>query len=283
MVPAGVYGIDFLGAYPDPQLLTDRGVEFVALYLKNWRADWVDAARALGVGIVPIMEVKADEAALGAPQGIMDAAWAVTKARIEHIPADGTVPIIMTQDSANWDAVNHPAYFVEAERGLRAGGYLMGGYGSRLMFDDCMGHGVTFDLMWATNAYSWGGGRHPNAHVWQGGHNTVGPGNPLYLGRPLIVAGMGNVDTNASHRPFPAWGPTVAVEPPTPSTPDDGDEPVNICTNAEQFFADRPNVVKFLVTSTGKLRHLSEPEWIARGSEPGVPLTNAQISVLGTV
>ena len=114
------------------------------------------------------------------------------------------------------------------------------------------------------------------ADVWQGDGGATG----------RFPGVTGGVDLNKVYNPIMldlACG--ITAPPPVPSTPitDDGDEPVNICTNAEQFFNDKPNVVKFLVTSTGKLRHLSEPEWIARGSEPGVPLTNAQISTLGTV
>ena len=54
-----------------------------------------------------------------------------------------------------------------------------------------------------------------------------------------------------------------------------------IVTNKEQLFNDRPLSVKWVVTSTGALRHLNETEWIARGSLPGTPLTNAQIVQLG--
>ena len=54
-----------------------------------------------------------------------------------------------------------------------------------------------------------------------------------------------------------------------------------IVTNAEQLFNDRPLSVKWVVTSNGKLRHLDETEWIARGSEVGTPITNTQIVHLG--
>ena len=54
-----------------------------------------------------------------------------------------------------------------------------------------------------------------------------------------------------------------------------------IVTNKEQLFNDRPLSVKWVVCSTGKLRHLQETEWVARGSLPGTPLTNAQIVELG--
>jgi len=77
---------------------------------------------------------------------------------------------------------------------------------------------------------------------------------------------------------------TPTPEPPTPPTPtptDIEDDDMPIVTNAEQLFNDRPLSVKWVVTSNGKLRHLDETEWIARGSEVGTPITNAQIVHLG--
>jgi len=75
---------------------------------------------------------------------------------------------------------------------------------------------------------------------------------------------------------------TPTPEPPKPPTPTDiEDDDMPIVTNAEQLFNDRPLSVKWVVTSSGKLRHLDETEWIARGSEPGTPITNAQIVHLG--
>jgi lysozyme len=70
--------------------------------------------------------------------------------------------------------------------------------------------------------------------------------------------------------------------PPTPLTPTDiEDDTMPIVTNKEQLFNDRPLSVKWVVTATGALRHLNETEWIARGSIPGTPITNAQIVQLG--
>ena len=216
IIPANVYGIDFLGAYPDPQLLIDRGVRFVAIYLKNWRADWVDQYRALGGAVVPIMEVTANQASLGAAQGVKDALKGVQQAQTARIPADNTVPIIYTQDSSAWSAT-HVQYFVAAEPIVRAHGFLFGGYGGRKVFDDCARAGVTWDVIWATNAWSWLGGRHPDRHVTQGGHGNVNWWNAtMYTGTNLDVSGMGNIDTNRSNRPFPAWGPDVIAPPVDP-------------------------------------------------------------------
>ena len=77
---------------------------------------------------------------------------------------------------------------------------------------------------------------------------------------------------------------TPTPEPPTPPTPtptDIEDDDMPIVTNIEQLFNDRPLSVKWVVTASGKLRHLDETEWIARGSLPGTPITNAQIVHLG--
>jgi len=281
IVPADVYGADFLASYPDPQLLIDRGVRFVAIYLKNWRPDWVDQYRALGGFVVPIMEVTADRAAGGAPLGVKDALKGVQQAQTAGVPADRTVPIIYTQDSSAWSPV-HVEYFKAAEPIDRAHGFLFGGYGGRKMFDDCTRAGVTWDVIWATNAWSWLGGRHPDRHVTQGGHGNVSIFNrTMWIGTNLDVSGMGNIDTNRSNRPFPAWGPD-AITPPPPQPTTEEDEPMNIVTNKEIVYGFAPGVVKWLVRADGGLRHLDETEWVARGSEVGVFLTNAQVTAMTT-
>lgn len=279
IVEAGQYGVDFLAAYPDPQLLKDRGCRFVACYLKQWDAVKVDAYRELGIGVVPIGEVSTDRAAGGATVGATDAARWVTVAREQGIPADNTVPIVMTNDTSNWSA-NHLAYFVAAEKIVRRGGYLFGGYGSKQMVVDCETHGVVFDVIWATNAYAWGGGRADNAHVWQGGHKSIGPGNPLWLGYPFDVTGFGSVDTNASRRPFPAWGPNPK---PIPQPVITGVNEMPIVTNSEVFHGYQPGIVKFVINDFGRARHINEVEWHARGSLQGYALTNVQLAGMGAV
>ena len=276
MIPADVYGIDFLVSYPEAQLLADRGVRFVACYLKNWKPVKVEAYLAKGIGVIPIGEVAANSAAMGASMGALHANRWVTAAQQFGIPANNTVPIIMTNDTSAWSA-EHLAYFKAAEPIIRRAGYLYGGYGSRQMFDECMAAGIVWDLMWATNAYAWGGGRHPDAHVFQGGHkNITSPTDFLWCDAPLDVTGMGSVDTNASRRAFPAW--LTKLEPiPT----QENDMPV-VVTNKEVFFTSAPNVAKFVIReSDGKLRHIAEPEWQAMGSPAGFPFTNAQIVAQG--
>jgi len=109
--------------------------------------------------------------------------------------------------------------------------------------------------------------------IWQWSSSGVVPG----------VAGR--CDVNLLEHPIMAdLACSVKPTPPTPPTPtptdiEDGDMP--IVTNAEQLFNDRPLSVKWVVMSSGKLRHLDETEWLARGSEPGTPITNAQIVHLG--
>ena len=56
---------------------------------------------------------------------------------------------------------------------------------------------------------------------------------------------------------------------------------MDIATNSETFLTSAPNVAKFVVKSDGSLRHIMYTEWVARGSLPGNPLTNAQILELG--
>ena len=276
-VPTNTYGIDFLAAYPNPTLLWDRGVRFVAIYLKNWSPDWVTQWLALGGAVVPIGEITADRAAGGAALGAADAAHWVTLAQHFGVPANNTVPIVLTADSSAWDPVQHPAYFAAAQPVLRAAGYLIGGYGGRKMIDDSANAGVKWDLIWATNAWSWLGGRHPDRHVEQGGHSSIRPELHLYNGTPLDVTGMGLVDTNVSRRAFPAWTQNTLSTP----APAQGADMATIVTNKEQFFTSAPNVAKFVLMDNGQLRHLAEPEWHALGSPAGYPFSNAEIGAQG--
>lgn len=274
LVPANVYGLDFLASYPDPQLLWDRGIRFVAIYLKNWKSDWVARAMEIGIAIVPIGEVAADSAAGGASLGVVHATRWVTAAKQVGIPANSTVPIVMTDDTSAWSQ-EHVNYFKAAEPIIRKGGYLFGGYGSKQMVTECEKAGIVWDLIWATNAYAWGGGRYPNAHAYQGGHNNINVGDFLSNGHPLDVTGMGAIDTNVSRRPFPAW----STQQQTNSK--ESDMPV-VVTNKEVFFTSPPNVAKFVIRAEdGKLRHILEPEWNAMGSPAGYAFTNAQIVAQG--
>ena len=218
-VEANVYGLDFLAAYPDAQLIKSRGIKFVACYLKNWNKVRVAEYMAQGISVIPIGEVSTTRAEAGATAGTIDAVLWVRSAKDVGIPNDNSVPIIMTHDSSKWtDACAD--YFVAAEKAVRAGGFLFGIYGSKKAVDASRAKGATFDLIWATNAYAWGGGRHADAHVWQGGHGNVNRFfNPMWNGTPLDVSGMGLIDTNVSKRPFPAWLSVAPVVPPKPIKP----------------------------------------------------------------
>jgi len=71
-------------------------------------------------------------------------------------------------------------------------------------------------------------------------------------------------------------------QPPAPTpTPAEEEDSMDIVTNSETFLTSAPNVAKFVVKSDGSLRHITYTEWVARGSLPGNPLTNAQILELG--
>ena len=218
-VPAGVYGLDFLSAYPNAALLQSRGVRFVAAYLKNWNGAKIAEYMAHSIPVIPIGEVSTTRAEAGATAGTIDGLRWVGNANGAGIPNNKTVPIIMTHDSSKWtDACGD--YFVAAEKAVRGGGFLFGIYGSKQAVDESKKKGCKFDLIWATNAYAWGGGRHPEAHVWQGGHKSVtSPTDPMWNGAPLDVTGMGNIDTNVSKLPFPAWLQVTPVKPPSPAPP----------------------------------------------------------------
>jgi len=107
--------------------------------------------------------------------------------------------------------------------------------------------------------------------MWQWSSSGTVPGVPT------------RCDVNLVEHPIMAdLACSVQVTPPQPPTPTDSeDDDMPIVTNKEQLFNDRPLSVKWVVCSSGSLRHLQETEWIARGSLPGTPLTNAQIVELG--
>ena len=72
---------------------------------------------------------------------------------------------------------------------------------------------------------------------------------------------------------------SVPTNPPPPPTNVEDDMP--IATNAEIYQGYAPGIVKFVVTGSGRLRHILEAEWHARGSLPGSKITNAEIASLG--
>lgn len=73
----------------------------------------------------------------------------------------------------------------------------------------------------------------------------------------------------------------ITTIPTVPPQPQEEDMALPIVTNAEQLYDSAPGVAKFALMDDGTLRHLGEDEWIVRGSVPGVPWTNAQISAAG--
>lgn len=117
--------------------------------------------------------------------------------------------------------------------------------------------------------------------AWQFSSNGPVPG---VTGR----CDMNRVDSRAAFdlasRPVqtPPQPHPAPIPPTTPPRPDDSEaDDMDIVTNKDQFFAEPPLRWKAVVTSTGKLRHLTETEWIARGSKDGVALSNEQIAELG--
>lgn len=226
----GAKGIDFLGGFPPAVELVTRDITFVATYLKNHQVDYVDELHAHGIAWLPIWETKAEMMLGGAPDGTKHAGQAVAACRRFGIP-EGTTIIFAHDTSAMNPAV--VAYNVAAEKATRALNYRYGGYGGRGYFDQCMAAGVAFDLIWATNATAWLGGRHPGAHVWQGKYQQDGKDKGAYD----QIAGVA-VDKNVCQRPFAAWGPApppVVVIPPEATKPPTHEEDVmdKIVTNSQ--------------------------------------------------
>ncbi len=122
---------------------------------------------------------------------------------------------------------NVPKYNVDAEHVVRTAGFRYGGYGGKGFFDTCIQAGVTFDLIWATNATAWLGGRHPQAHVWQGKYLTDGSDKGGYDTLDGVA-----VDKDVCQRPFTAWGPPPV---PSPAPPSVLRGPLMYYTNAEPY------------------------------------------------
>jgi GH25 family lysozyme M1 (1,4-beta-N-acetylmuramidase) len=113
-------------------------------------------------------------------------------------------------------------------------------------------------------------------HAWQWSSNGPAPG---VTGRCDLnqVIDRDIYDRACGIPEKPA--PEPAPEPAPVSEEDD----VDIATNAEQWGSFAPGVAKMVVTSSGKLRHISGPEWKARGSLYGNELSNEDIYLLGMV
>jgi hypothetical protein len=241
-------------------VLIAHGIQVAAMYAKYWDPAYVAVLHAAGVGTIAICEGAAGDALLGAWQAQINATRAITDAQRFGIPAGET--IVYTHDTGDYTP-QVPEYFKRAEDITRGDGYGFGGYIMKDPANACIARGVVFDLIWATAAWKWGGGRHPDSHVWQRPSGNL-PGT-LY-----------NADLGDVQRPFHAWLP--GSEPTQPTQEEDS---MDIVTNSETFLTSAPNVAKFVVKADGSLRHITYTEWLARGSLPGNPLTTAQILELG--
>lgn len=119
------------------------------------------------------------------------------------------------------------------------------------------------DLVWANrNAARFGLVHFANVgnEPWHHQPTEIPTGRSRYKGEPLTVFALPGT-------------------PPRPPEPEDDD--MVIITNSEEFFGGRPLEGKFLLKENGHLRHLGLAEWVARGSKPGIPWTNDQLSTAG--
>lgn len=215
-IEANEYGIDFLGAWPDVDLLVARGCRYAAIYLKNWNPVWVDRALAAGLGIIPIGENDEESAAGGTDAGIKQTTHWVKLARKFGVPAG--CPINLTKDTSAWTPA-YADYFVAGEKVLRDAGYAVGGYGGKKLFAETEKRGVRWDVRWAWSAIG-AEPAPPEPHVQQGTHHTIRKGNErdMWTGVDFDITGfcepLTGIDTNVSRQPFTAWGvPATATHP----------------------------------------------------------------------
>ncbi len=260
---------DFYGARVPIDLLLKRGIKASAEYLKAWDDGYTQQLRDVGIAPIAIGEQGAEDALQGAARGVKNGLLWCALADHHAYPLDDPVGIIVCHDTGKYNN-NVPLYFKACEDVIRSRGRNMSGYIMKNPANACMAVGVTFEVIWATAALSWGGGAHPQSHVQQK-PSSLFPGTNM------------SVDMGVVLRPFPVWSSTPPPIPTQPPTPSEEDDVSDIVTNAEQLYDNAPQTWKAVVTSSGKLRHLELPEWHARGSQAGTPLSNADIAALGTV
>lgn len=272
MIQPGDKGIDFLYGQPSPATLVQQGIKFVACYLKRYDPVYITRLHDAGIATLPIVETGTRMMFGGSLAGSTDATLAVEQCQQYGIPP-GTVNLF-AHDSGQFD--NTVAdYTHTAETIVRAAGYGFGGYGGRDYFDRCRAlYGTVFDIIWATNATSWLGGRHPDAHIWQGRSSQTD------LGSIYDTLDSVPVDKDVCIRPFPAWLPTI------PQLTQQGDHD-NMFTNAEVYTFEgadyQPRHVWWRFTDDGTTRHIvSELEVRARqGASTAPAFTNSELAQIG--
>jgi GH25 family lysozyme M1 (1,4-beta-N-acetylmuramidase) len=80
-----------------------------------------------------------------------------------------------------------------------------------------------------------------------------------------------------------ACGVTADPVPPIP-VPTPGVIPMDVVTNANDWDAGAAGTVKFALQYAGKaLYHLSPVEWVAGGSQAGIPMGNAELDALAAI
>lgn len=264
-------GVDFLYGQPAPAELAARNIRYAALYLKRWWPDYVASLHAAGIGVLPIVETVAGMMLSGATAGQQIATKAVADCRRYGIP-EGTTIVFAHDTSIMTPAV--VAFNVAAENVVRPLRYNYGGYGGRGYFDQCMAAGVRFDLIWATNARAWLGGRHPDAHAWQG---TYGDGA---TGAYDTIDGVA-VDKNVCTRPFTVWGPQAAPQPPS-TQPVRGVDDMVIYTNSETRGGFAPDAWQYILAFDGETwtKYHNTNEALLDPSLPRIRRTNAQLDAI---
>ncbi|MGZ4672937.1 MAG: glycoside hydrolase domain-containing protein [Ilumatobacteraceae bacterium] len=284
VIHRGARGIDFLGGVPPSPFpaidkLRAKGITFVATYLKNHRASYIDQLHAAGISWVPLFEKDKQRMFAGAAAGEQDAREAVAACRKFNVP-DG-VPIVFSHDTNTMDQAVID-YNVTAAPIVQSLGYGYGGYGGRFFFERCQAAGVSFDVIWSMAGTAILGGRAHDAHAWQGRYEVDGSDEGIH---DIIDI---TVDKDVCQRAFNAWGPSMvttmtttnrlpAAQAPIPKEED----MMPIVTNSEQLQDSPPFVTRFVIMDDGTLRALEEQEWIVRGSPEGFHWTNQQIAVAG--
>lgn len=217
IVTPGQSGVDYASARPPVALMAQRGVRFVCRYLTEYGLKGkaltpAELAQLTSAGIPVVLNYEHGELTMmaGTNAGQIAAQEAIAAAKKLGAP-HGTC-IVYSHDTGAWSSLV-PLAFQAAYDATVGAGYTFGIYASKQCVQACLDRGMVVSIIWATNALAWGGGRHPDAHVWQGRTN-------------IDMSGLGNLDPNLCMRPFNAWLPgehipDIPIPPPfpQPSTP----------------------------------------------------------------
>lgn len=195
-IQPGMTGADYV--YLTPAIKTwllEHDVRFVCRYLvppettrinKDLKPEEVEWCADHGIAIVPIWEIRHDDADGGAAKGAAAGHRIVQLAQQFGIPTGTPLLCAVDQDTYYRNVATHTAYVDAFEAIVNGAGYIDGIYG-----DVDIARAATEDIFWRANAGGWG---------------AVRPGDRVHVQQHRALYPPG-VDPNTCLISFPAWSP----------------------------------------------------------------------------